>query len=287
MGFWKERRRQQVRRVLCLLFLSICFFVSGCGKNRENVQNGQDSAKVLDVWFFACSEDADSILLQTPEADVVIDTGVEADSEDLVKKLKELQVDDIELLILTHPDKDHIGGAEQLLDQFPVEQVIQTSCEKGSELQEILNEKLMENPGEKQVQIPETVQERAFGELQLTIYPPKEKEYKNSNNYSIGVLARFGGKSFFFAGDAKKKRIEELLEESLPDVDVYKVAHHGRDNGASEELIEQLQPEFAVVTAARAEEKTENALSQLGTEIFSTYERDVHFSVKDGVLDVR
>ena len=284
----KKIEKWQVRHKVCLLFLLICFLIAGCGINQTNEgADVQSSTEGLDVWFFACSEDADSILLQTESADILIDTGIEADSEALLEKLRKLEVDDIELLILTHPDKDHIGGAGLILDTFQVEQVIQTSCIKGSKLQQKLEQKLEDNPGEHQIYIPQLSQNASFGELQLTIYPPKESEYENANNYSIGVLAEYNGKSFFFAGDAKKKRIQELLEENLPDVDVYKIAHHGRDNGASTELIEQLRPEYAVVTGVYAEEKTMKALRQMGTRLFSTYEKDVHFSVKDGVLDVR
>lgn len=287
----KEKRKYRVRYRLCLLLLAIFLLATGCtsghGENeREQTGQGGESGS-LDVWFFACSEDADSILLQTEDADILIDTGLSEDGEELVKKLQELQVEDIELLILTHPDKDHIGGAAEVLDAFTVKQVIQTACDKESELQAALEEKLMDTPGREAVLLPQENTELAFGELHLMIYPPKEEKYGNANNYSIAVLAEYEGKSFFFAGDAKKKRIGELLTEELPAVDVYKVAYHGRDIGGGSELIGLLQPKFAVVTAKQAEEKTMQALMQAGADVYSTYENDVHFSVKNAVLDVR
>lgn len=272
--------------------LAGCFLLTGCvpflKKDAEMAAEGAPNAAQtkLDVWFFACSEDADSILLKTPAADIMIDTGVEEDSERLTERLREIGVEDIELLILTHPDKDHIGGASKILSEFPVKQVIQTSCDKESELQEELNRLLLRNPGEEAAVIPKETLNLSYGELQLTVYPAKEEEYKNSNNYSIGVLAEYEGITFFFAGDAKKKRIEELLDEKLPKVNVYKTAHHGRDNGASKELIELLAPEYAVVTAPQPEPETEKAFSQFGTVVYSSYENEVHFSVTQGILDV-
>jgi len=278
-----KKRKLQVRFFVCLFFLFLCGILSSCQGGREHTGNGEET---LSVWFFACSEDADSILLQTDDTNVIIDTGVEADSPELLEKLERLQVDNIDLMILTHPDKDHIGGADELLERFPVEQVIQTDYAKGSKEQSELNEKLAEKLPQEDILVPEEVTQLTFGELQITVYPPMQ-EYDSSNNNSIAVLAEYEGKRFFFAGDAKKKRIDELLEEGLGQVDVYKVAHHGRDNGRSDDLIRVLQPDIAVVTAAGPEEETKKALSDVGADIYSTYETDVHFTVSDGILDGR
>lgn len=269
-----------------ILFCLVCFLLSGCGSSFHETENETQTREELGVWFFACSEDADSILLRTKEADIMIDTGEEADGERLIGRLKEIGVEKIDLLILTHPDKDHIGGAAEVLAEFPVERAVQTSCEKGSALQMELGELLAENPGEENVSISRETQSAEYGKLRLTLYPPREEEYENSNNYSIGVLAEYEGITFFFAGDAKKKRIKELLLEDLPQADVYKAAYHGRDVGASEELIKKLRPVYAVVTAGQAEKETQKAFLETGTIVYSTYENEVHFTVKDGILDV-
>ena len=284
----KKRRvyAMRVRAALCLFFLFLCSVLSSCQREAQNAGTEYTVAEkgVLSVWFFACSEDADSILLQTQDRNVVIDTGLECDSDRLIRKLEGLQVDNIDLLILTHPDKDHIGGADKLLEKFPVEQVIQTSYEKGSVQQEELDDKLEERLQEEKILTVQEKTEFTFGDLQLTVYPPG-KQYDNANNNSIAVLAQFEGKKFFFAGDAKKKRIEELLEEGLPKVDVYKVAYHGRDSDNSRVLVEVLQPQIAVVTAREAEKKTAQVLADVGADVYSIYKTDVHFTVSDGILD--
>lgn len=271
-----QNKKRQASFFVCLLFLYICVCLSACtGKQAEKEER-------LDVWFFACSDDADSILLQTDDANVIIDTGLSEDSDALIQKLKEREVEAIDLLILTHPDKDHIGGAGKVLDTFRVEQVIQTDCVKGSGLQEELEKRL----AEENVIVPDDEIRFSFGKLRLTVYPPMEAEYENSNNYSIAALAEYESRRLFFAGDAKRKRIEELLSEGLPEVDVYKAAHHGRDNGRSAELIRQLSPEIAVVTAKEPEKENAQAFSETGTIVYSTYQNDVHLIVKDGILDV-
>ncbi len=277
-----QKRKIQVRVFVCLLFLFLSGMAQACGRT----ETGYGQSTGLDVWFFACSEDADSILLQTEDTNILIDTGVEADSTELVEKMKRLQVEQVDLLILTHPDKDHIGGAAAVLENFPVKWVMQTACDKDSALQDDLERRLDGLSG-CVVSVPDARQQLVFGSLQLTVYPPGEEEYGSANNYSLAVLAEYEGRRFFFAGDAKKKRIGELLEEALPQVDVYKTAYHGRDSGNGDALIEMLSPEIAVVTAKEAEEETQQALTDTGAEIYTTWKEDVYMTVRNGVLDVR
>ena len=274
----KEMKMLHRKLFWCLsVFLFLAVVVCGCqgGKETENIP--------LSVYFFGCSEDADAILLHVDGADIMIDTGIYQDSERLVDKLEETGVSQIDLLVLTHPDKDHIGGAVRILEQFPVDQVIRTDAEKGSELQENLENALKNE----QVTVPEEVQCYTYGDLTLTVYPPKEAEYENTNNYSIAVLAEYEGRRIFFAGDAKKKRITELLEEELPQVDVYKCTHHGRDEGKGTDLIERLHPSVAVVTAGAPEEETKKALEIVGAQVYTTLDTDVVVEVTEEEIRVR
>lgn len=271
----KNRHRKLAGCLLVLLLMAGA--VSGC-------RNGKETEDLpLSVYFYGCSEDADAILLHVDDTDVIIDTGVYQDSGRLIDQLEEAGVSQIDLMILTHPDKDHIGGAVGILEQFPVDRVIQTDAKKGSELQGELEEKLK---GEL-VTVPTEVRQYTYGDLTLTVYPPKEAEYENTNNYSIAVLAEYEGRRIFFAGDAKKKRITELLEEELPQVDVYKCTHHGRDEGKGTDLIERLHPSVAVVTAGVPEEETRKALEAVGAQVYTTLDTDVVVEVTEEEIRVR
>ena len=86
----KKRRvyAMRVRAALCLFFLFLCSVLSSCQREAQNAGTEYTVAEkgVLSVLFFACSEDADSILLQTQDRNVVIDTGLECDSDRLIRK---------------------------------------------------------------------------------------------------------------------------------------------------------------------------------------------------------
>ena len=121
------------------------------------------------------------------------------------------------------------------------------------------------------------------GGMRLLVYPPMEKKYNDSNNYSLGVLVQHNDVNLMFAGDALRKRSEELLSIDWPEISLYKVAHHGRANSASEKLFRALQPRYAVVTARSADEIIQEVAGELGTTLYYTAEGDQVF-VSDGIV---
>lgn len=282
----KEKKKGKRRWLGLSAALWLTVILCACGRSggAEGLEAETEAFREegLEVYFFGCSDDADSILLHSGTEDVMIDTGLEEDSEAMLARMKSLGVEQLDLLILTHPDKDHIGGAASVLQEFDVEEVVQTNCVKGSELQARLEELLRQE----NVTIPAGKEEREYGGLQLVIYPPEKARYDNSNNYSIAVLAEYEGVRFFFAGDAKKKRLEELLKEDWPRVDVYKAAHHGRDNKNSDDMVRALMPEAVVVTAREPEQDTAKAIRECGAALYSTFSQTLCFRVENGVLRV-
>ena len=94
-----------------------------------------------------------------------------------------------------------------------------------------------------------------YGDLDIRVFPPEKFHYDKSNDYSLAVRGEaYGDIHLFYAGDAEKERLGELLKLDLSAIDVYKTAHHGRNSKRGVELIEALKPEYAVVTAQGAGE---------------------------------
>ena len=81
------------------------------------------SVEPAQIIFAGTKDDADCAILQSGGSCVVIDTGEAQDAEHILELLRERQIEKIDCLILTHPDKDHIGGAPALLDALPVKMV--------------------------------------------------------------------------------------------------------------------------------------------------------------------
>lgn len=171
-------------------------------------------------------------------------------------------------MILTHPDGDHIGGALRILSQVPVGQVIQPYFTEENERLEELNDYCRRR--NIPIVYPTHAKRLPAGQMQAVIYPPLEKHYKDTNNYSLAVLVQHGQVNMIFTGDALRKRSEELLYTDWPRADLYKVPHHGRANSMTGALFEALHPKYAVVTSDSADGAVTASCEQEGTVLFYT-----------------
>ena len=234
----------------------------------------------VDVHFLQTENDADCALIKQGDISILIDTGEDTDAEAIMAFLEEQGVNSISLLILTHPDKDHIGGAPALVERFPVKRVVYPRYNKDSEAFDLLKQQLRQQGV--QATVPLLSRTLTVGDISLSFFPPYETNYKKDNNYSLAVLASHGDVRMLFAADAEEKRLQELMKIHWPEIDLLKVPHHGRASVSSGAFIEIITPEYAVVTSDTADMVVKNALESAGTEMFFTRQGRVSFQ-SDGV----
>ena len=208
----------------------------------------------LEVNFFDVGQ-GDAIFIETPQRhQILIDGG--PDSTILEKLTKEMPFWDrsIDLIILTHPDADHLSGLIEVLKRYKVEKILWTGIVKDTPAyQEWL--KLIEN--EKAIIfIAQAGQRIKAGRAYWDILWPMEnlegKELKNTNNTSIIAKLVFGVNSFLFTGDAYKSVEKKLIESGANlDSDILKVSHHGSKTSTSEEFIEKVSPKTAIISVGK------------------------------------
>lgn len=227
-----------------------------------------------EIIFFGAG-DADSILIKNKTGTILIDAGLKENRELLGDKLRTLGVRRIDYMILTHPDKDHIGGASYILDNFKVENLLQSKLKKGSKAETRIEKSLAKKPIN--TMVIEEDYEFSLGGLDISIYAPIKDSYKKSNDYSLVTEIRDRDLAFLFAGDAEKKLLEELLARDLVEMDIYKLPHHGRWNSNSEEMIEKTSPKIAVITSDKADERIVAALEKEGSRLHYAFDNDIYF----------
>jgi len=207
--------------------------------------------KGLAVSFFDIGQ-GDAIFIETTnQHQILIDGGPK--SEILEKLAKEMPFWDksIDLIILTHPEKDHLEGLLEVLKRYKVENILWTGVKKETLIYQEW-QKAIEKEKAK-IFIAKADQKIKAGKVIIYILYPFEslegKETKNANDTSIVSKLIFNENSFLFTGDISKS-IEEKLVQKYKGLNsnVLKVAHHGSKNSTSKLFLEKVSPEIAVIS---------------------------------------
>ena len=221
---------------------------------------------------------ADSILVSAQDQHMLIDTGEDEDVAEVLSYLEDADISSLDTLIITHFDKDHVGGADKILKQVTVKQVLMPNYTSDSKQTTEFLEAL-EETGVQATRVNET-RHFEFGEAQISIFPPHQSTYDGDNDYSLVTSIIYGETSFLFAGDAEATRLTELINEGNLAHTFLKVPHHGRFNEQTTAFVQAVKPEIAVITASNknpADEETLRSLRDVGAAVYIT---------KDGTITV-
>jgi competence protein ComEC len=191
------------------------------------------AVRVLDVG------QGDAILLDPPGGEpVLVDAG--PPGAGVARRLRELGVERLAALVLTHDQSDHAGGAPELLSALPVGRVVQAAG--GDELARLARAR-----GAEPLRLAEGEELRS-GELRLSVlWPPREllpAPSEDPNRLSLVMVAEWRHFSMLLTGDAEAA---EVPIDPGP-VDVVKVAHHGSADEGLAPLLERVAPKLAVVS---------------------------------------
>ena len=224
-------------------------------------------ANPLTVTFLKVGK-ADGIVLQTANHTVVIDCGEKGDGSRINDLLAQNGVTQIDCMILTHFDQDHIGGAPEVLESYPVQQVIAADyTESGKEYKALI--KALEAQ-QLTMQQPTAELTFTFDDCTFTVYPHKAADYKNGydNNCSLVTKVTHHDNVLLFAGDAMEERLTEVMD--IGDCDLLKVPYHGRELSNLPAFLDAVTPEYAVICTSKPE-ISNVTVSQLESRNISTY----------------
>lgn len=208
----------------------------------------------LEVVFFDVGQ-GDSTFVETPEGyQILIDGGP---SPIVLEKLaREMPFWDrtIDLMILSHPEADHMTGLLEVLKRYRVENILWTGVVRQTdefmEWQKLIGEEGAE------IKIAKAGENVSVGKALIEVAHPFEgwegKELKDSNFTSVVVRLVFGENSFLFTGDAYNFQEREMILRGVNlDSDVLKVGHHGSKTSSSEEFLQKVSPQLAVISSGR------------------------------------
>lgn len=204
-----------------------------------------DTAAVLEIHFLDVGQ-GDAAVVRSGGRTALVDAGP---SDRIVEQLRALGVDTIDLLVASHNHADHIGGADAVLDSFPVRHYLDNGVPAATRIQTRVLERV-EREGATYLQ--PTRRSLALGSAWLRILPPPQgMPEDDQNNRSVGVVVEQGEFQALLTGDSEVEELGGwLAAERLPDVEVLKAAHHGSRNGVSPAWLSRTRPEVVVLSLA-------------------------------------
>ena len=185
----------------------------------------------------------DGILLQTKAGAVLVDEG--PPEAHVATQLRALGVRRLAALVVTHPHRDHLGGAAEVVDSFPVGFVLDP-LEPTDSLDEAALQREARERGVRVV--PARVGERYdLGELRIRVLWPDGPGLRGEDPHEHGVvlLASYGHFDALLTGDSESP---VTLPLRPPEVELLKVAHHGSSDDGLGELLQLVRPKIALIS---------------------------------------
>lgn len=225
---------------------------------------------------------ADAIIIHTGSEFAVIDCGEKGDGKEIVEYIEENGGDSIDHLIITHYDQDHVGGAAKVIKELDVKNVYAPDYDEDSKELDKYYKALEEKDMEPQLLTSDIA--FSLGDAEFTVYAPKLTDYGDGddNDFSLVTRVEYGETSFIFAGDAMEQRLSEIMD--IGDCDLLKVPYHGRRLDNTDQFLDAVTPEYAVVctSADEFDSKTQLSLTKRGIEMYATCYNGTITAVSDG-----
>lgn len=309
----KRKRYQKINPAVMLVILIIILIVyiaSAYMELQRNRDNGSEASHTpvsssvtvstgelgeVEYHFIDVGQ-GDATLIRTPEGDILIDTGENSAEEDLKNYLDFCGVEVLYYAVFTHPDSDHIGGADMVLAEYEVLNVIKPDFEKTTKVYTRMMEGIEAEGCNVYNALPgETY---SLGEFDMFVLGPDPESHSkfgiklDSNNSSIVIRATWGETTALLTGDAEEPEESSIMKTysaaHLGSM-LLKVGHHGSRTSSTDEWLAAVNPQIAVISCGLNNsyghphaEVLEKLKAYVGEKIYRTDELGNIVFVTDG-----
>ena len=241
----------------------------------------EPSQNNLTVHFIDVGQ-GDSILVQTPQENMLIDAGDNTQKKNLLAYLEEYGVTALDYAVATHPHSDHIGSMDDVLQALPVRSILmprlsESNTPSNSSYQNFLT--AVQQSGAKVIAAKPGMT-FSMGQAEFTVLGPVSQA-ENINNMSVILRLDWGETSFLFTGDAESAEEKEILNGEYADyleADVLKLGHHGSTSSSSKKFLQAVEPTYGIISCGvdndygHPHRETLDKAEKLGIQILRTDE---------------
>lgn len=228
-----------------------------------------------------------SILVQSGGENLLYDGGDTSHSDEVVEYLHNQNVENIDYMISSHYDADHLGGLLKCLQNFSVENILGADYYQGTDLyMDFVN---AATANAISIQYPKPGDTFSFGTGSFTVMAPSGIDPNDSNKNSVVIRLTNGNNSFLFTGDAEETSEQDMISTGRSlDCDVLSLAHHGSQSSTTWDFLEASTPSWAVISCGtdnrygHPSADTMGRLSSMNIPVFRTDKQGTIVALSDG-----
>lgn len=237
----------------------------------------QASADKMYVSFIDVGQ-GNCTLLRCGGKAILVDSGEVGAAQTVINYIKNLGIDELNCVLVTHPHTDHMGAMTKILYEFKIDDLIMPEIPEeiiptNKTYEKFLNA-VSDNAGN--VIAAKPGETYSYGEMTLEIFAPL-RDYDNLNDMSAVSRISYGDTSVMFTGDATTTVEKDLLKKNIDySATVLNVGHHGSKTSSSEAWLRAVNPKYAVICCGENNDYGHphsvitKRLEKLGIEYFET-----------------
>ena len=248
-------------------------------------ENGSDTLSELSVHFIDVGQ-GDATLIQCDGHAMLIDAGDNSKGTAVQLYLTKQGIEKLDYLVLTHPDADHIGGADVIITKFDIDHIFMSDYTQDTKTYEdVLDALQYKNENWFTPSVGDTY---SLGDADFTILAPLNT-YDNANDSSVALMLTHGEKKFLFTGDCSENAEKDMAADGQNlSADVYLVGHHGSRYSSSQTFMDAVSPTYAVISCGEYNSyghpgaEVLNRFRAMGIQVFRTDEQGSIVATSDG-----
>lgn len=275
---------KRLNKILNKIIVILIVFIIGALTKEKITDNNSEKENtvinsILEIYYFDVGQ-ADSILIKEDNYKVLIDGGNKEDGEYLVKYLKEeLNINDLNIVVGTHPHEDHIGGLSDIINELNIDKIYLPNVTTTSKIFETLLDSIEDN--DYKITVPKINEEIKLKNMNFKVLYTGTDE-SDLNNSSIVLKLNYGKTSYLFMGDAEVEVEEKILNKDISS-DFLKLGHHGSSYSTSESFLKKVNPKYAIISVGKDNvynHPTELTLDKLNNKNIKIYRTDECGTIK-------
>lgn len=259
-------KQKKTRRIIAVCAIVLCLLVELLGRVPGLAFDGWDDVFAwvglpracvieedeLQVHFIDVGN-ADCILVRQDDHNLLIDAGENNRADFILEYLSRHNVDELDLVIATHPHTDHIGSMTAIIRQIPIKRFVLSYMPEEETPTTYTYTSMLEELEKRDVPIDVATAGNTYdlgtAQVQVLAPQPLKDPIEDANQISVVTRLTFGENAFLFTGDAEVDLEERMLANDCPlQADVLKVAHHGSKASTSPAFLRAVSPQYAVIS---------------------------------------